>query len=398
VRPWYSFAFLIACAACATRPPSPFFGDEQYLRFGVDPRDEANTLIKLYAEQSERLALRIVGHDFTAISFMDRAGRPTRTRVVTARGIALALDPGQGFPLESSSRYALIAGPVPDTQDADHDGFEEVFVEERSRRETCLGVYRVRDVGFVDAVPVRFSVFGAERCPNAVMDIDHDGRAELLADVPLLDFELAAPPTLRVALWADRHRYVLRDESGRQAAYVAQQEAEHERALEQARASLDTQATLRLAVELAALAQLVDRPTADQLSRFDDALAGLRLAPRDKAQAAQARAQIAAAWTPSPDLVVEPDATAPLAQRDASWYTSPPHEQEGQERVEQRSNHLPQPKGRAELRRRGAPRSRARAHGVGSQKSARKTRGSGGRVRSPRKHGTVSVSDAHRPL
>jgi hypothetical protein len=391
--------FLITCAACATtRPASPFFGDEQYLRFGVDPRDEANTLVKSYAEKSERLALRIMGQHFTAISFIDRSGRATRTRVVTARGIALALDPGP-LPLEPTLRYALLGNPIPNTQDADGDGFEEVFVEQRSRRETCLAVYRVRDVGFVDPVPVNFSLFGAERCPNTVMDIDHDGRAELLADVPLLDFELAAPPMLRVALWANRHRYVLRDENGRQANYVAQQEAEHERALEEARAAHDTQASLRLAVELAALARLLDRPTADQLSRFDDALAGLGLAPRDKARAAQARAQIAADWAPSQDLVVAPpEAAAPLAQRDASWYTSPPHEQEGQERVERRADHLPQPKGRAELRRRGAPRSRDRTHRVRSQKSARKARGSGGRVRIPRKHGTVSISDAHRPL
>ncbi|MEY4581964.1 MAG: hypothetical protein RL701_6667, partial [Pseudomonadota bacterium] len=70
-RAWRSLVLCFSCAACATRPPTVFFGDEKYLRFGVDPRDEANALIRLYAEQGEPVALRLSGHDFTAVGFMD---------------------------------------------------------------------------------------------------------------------------------------------------------------------------------------------------------------------------------------------------------------------------------------------------------------------------------------
>lgn len=314
------------CLGCASQPRSPFFGDEKYLRFGVDPRSEADELIKAYAQQSEPVALRLVGQHFTALGFMERSGRATRVRVVTVRGIVLALDPQPETPLQAAVSYALLAPPLPDTYDADGDGFEEIFIEKRSRGSTCVLVYRARDVGFVDRVPTELRAFNRDYCVSAVDDLDHDGRVELSVKVELLDFELPYPPTIRLLLWPDQHRYVPGGVGDQLARYVAAQQAAREIELEQSRTSQDHATALRLAVELAALTQVLGLPTRDQLARFDDALREVPLTADEQAWTQAAREQIEQRWKELPALVVPDDSPAAparpdpsgLAERDAS--------------------------------------------------------------------------------
>jgi len=388
---------VVCCAlcACAKPPPSPFFGDEKYLRFGVDPRDEADAVIKLYAERSEPLALRIVGHDFTALGFMNRSGVASRVRVVTAVGIALALDPAPSTPLAPETHYALLAAPIPETQDADGDGFEEVFVEARTEQEMCLSVYRVRDVGHVDLVPTRVSLLGKERCPSAVADLDGDGHAELIADIQLVDFEADRPPSVRVALWAERHRFVPRDETGRATRFIEQELRDRRAELERARGAGNAQMSMRIAIELSALHHVLERPTSEQLADFDAALAGVALTPDVQAYAAAARDYIEQGWTGTPP---SPTTSPQLAESETSWYITPSHEQAGKKQVKQRSAHLSKSKGRAKFRRGGAHRSRPRAHGIRGQKSKSKARGYRRRVRGHRPHGAVPASHAHRSV
>jgi hypothetical protein len=278
--------------------------------------------------------------------------------------------------LNPSQRYALLANPIPETQDADNDGFEEVFVETRIDSDACVSVFRVRDVGAVDILPTRPALFGVERCPRAVADVDLDGRAELLVDVQLLEFQLESPPTVRIVLWADEHRYVLLDADDRAQRWFDGQVAQRELELEQARQDRSLQTTFRLAVELAVIARLQERPRADQLARFEQTVAGLRLSVAEQNWVAAARAEIAADWTPNPKLAAlpGPSATTELAERDASWYITPPHEQERQVRTQRRNAHLPKSKGGAKLRRGGTNRSGHHARWVRGQKPARKTR------------------------
>jgi hypothetical protein len=301
-RVWRLVVLLVAClsAGCASHPPRWYFEDEKYLRFGVDPRDEAGELARMYGERGERVALRIVGHDFTAIGFMDRSGRATRARIVTGRGIVIALDPEIGTPLTAATNYALVAAPLSGTHDADGDGFEEVFIEARKPEGTCLLVERVRDVGYVDPVPTQFALFGRQRCPNGVADIDQDGRVELFADIDLVDFELPTPPRLRVVLWAERHRYVLRDEQERFAGYLAREESDRTSELATVRGKQRVPISLRIAVELAALAKLRELPENEQLERFDTALKDLPLQRAHKAWVEAARTRIQHGWSPAP--------------------------------------------------------------------------------------------------
>lgn len=139
--------------ACASQPAGPFFGDERFLRFGVDPSAEADALTAQLERAGYTLARRVRGQYFTALGFVDTQGLPSVLRVVTARGIALALDARAGDVFVPSEQFQLLPAPFSDTHDADGDGFEEVFVWQAvSGQEPCVQPYRVRDSGFVDRV------------------------------------------------------------------------------------------------------------------------------------------------------------------------------------------------------------------------------------------------------
>jgi hypothetical protein len=322
---WRVLLTFALCSGCATTPTrTPFFNDAQYLRFGVDPRTEADTLVRNYADQAERLALRVIGRDFTALGFMDRSGRATRARIVTLRGIALALDPEPEIPLRAPSRYALLAPPLPDTQDPDRDGFEEVFIEQRSPARTCLLVFRVRDVGYVDRVETRLHAFNQDHCATGAADFDQDGRIELYVDVQLLDFELPHPPTLRLLLWADQHRFSPAGVGDQLARFVASQQAAREIDLDQARASKDSVNARRLAVELAALTQVLGLPEQDQLAQFDRALGHIPMNAAEKAWSQAARAHIAQTWKTQPALVAPEPAPTPKPDANPSGKRTPP--------------------------------------------------------------------------
>lgn len=152
----------VACAsagsACASRQPSPFFGDERYLVLGVDPDAEADRVTADLEKSGYRVTRKLRGQNFSALGADDDAG-PASVRVITLRGIALALDAVLGDALQPGVRYALLPPPSSETHDADGDGFEEVFVDVRAEKEpACIRVYRVRDSGFVDLVTSGFAL------------------------------------------------------------------------------------------------------------------------------------------------------------------------------------------------------------------------------------------------
>ena len=141
---------MLGCA-CAGQPRSPFFGDERFLVVGVDPDAEADALARALESSGFRVVQRLRGQHFRALGAVDASGAAVKVRVVTARGIALALDPTLARAGQPALRYALLPPPSRETHDADGDGFEEVFVHELAEGAApCILVYRVRDSGFVD--------------------------------------------------------------------------------------------------------------------------------------------------------------------------------------------------------------------------------------------------------
>ena len=153
----------VACGAapvlsgCGAPAHGPFFGDDRLIVLGVDPDAEADALSHQLAERGLSEARRIRGKTFTALGYAP-AAEPTLqrdVRVITGRGIALALEARANTALDPGVRYALLPAPYRDTLDADGDGFDELFVSRTPlpAGEPCTLLYRVRDSGFVDAVP-----------------------------------------------------------------------------------------------------------------------------------------------------------------------------------------------------------------------------------------------------
>lgn len=302
---------------CASTPAGPVFRDDKYLRFGVDPNAEADAVIENQKERNYRLAQRLDGRHFTALGFMDKGGRSRAVRILTVRGIGVALDSRPQSPIQPATNYALVAPPIKDTHDADRDGFEEVFVEEQTQGEACLRVFRVRDVGSVDPVVVDSQVLGQEICPSAAIDLDGDGVIELSTELELVEFPSAGGdvPRLLVPLWADQHRFVARPGSGPQRAWLAQERASREAALERARVRLDVASCYALGIELAALAYLERSDPATQLAAFERALRGMVLTPPQAAASLSARARIYTEWN-DPARVSAPRAIARLPAKE----------------------------------------------------------------------------------
>jgi hypothetical protein len=289
---------LVWAAGCVARPPSPFYADADYLKFGLDAQSEADALIHDYAQRDEAVAQRLDGRHFTALGFMTRAGRITRVRVLTLRGIQLALDPEPTNSLGMGADYAVLAAPIADTQDADGDGFEEVFVERRAPNGSCLLVYRVRDVGFVDPVTTSARLFGRDWCPNSAEDLDQDGRTELIIEARLPDFA-GEVPHVRVPLWAFAHRFEVQANPPALAQYVAAERAGRLRDLASAQRRCDVASSFRLAIELAALAHVLGDSPTEQVVAFDAALAGVVLQGAQQQLVNAARVRIYADWNES---------------------------------------------------------------------------------------------------
>jgi hypothetical protein len=305
VRAQSALVGLLMCA-CASTPAArgPFFDDEKYLRFGVEPSAEADALIKERERIGDGLSLRVRGQHFTALGFVDRQGQPSVVRVVTARGIALALDGARAAALNATESFELLAPPRSDTQDADGDGFEEVFLAHTRGALRCVRVYRVRDVGFVDLVPTDLTLFGQTSCASAMEDVDGDGHIELVVTVPLDGVAFPTQATVRVPLWARQHRFTHTAAPEALAAWNGAERSPRALELGEARRLLDIPWALQLAFELAALEVLDGKPAAAQLQTFDTALAGLVLTPDEQQAVRDARARIERAWNAPP---VSPD-------------------------------------------------------------------------------------------
>ena len=295
----------LCLCACASASHGPFFDDEKYLRFGLDPSAEARAIVQEREKLGDALAQQIMGEHFTALGFVDTHGTADAVRVVTARGIVLALDRTRESALTEAEIFELVPAPMPGTQDADGDGFEEVFIAARRGRSRCLLVYRVRDVGFADAVTVPTFFFGEQQCAGGVEDLNHDGRAELVVEATLSGFATREPPHVRLALWPREHRFALDADPDARQAYYAKERVPRELELVEARRVLDVNWALRLALELAALSYAEGAAATEQIRVFDAALAGLVLEASQAAALVLARARIHDVWNAkavSPEL------------------------------------------------------------------------------------------------
>lgn len=141
------WALLVLAAACAAQEPrGPYFGDERHLVLGVDPERETAAIVASMEQEGHALALRLRGIHFTALDFVDVEGKPVAVRIVTARGIALALDAQHGDALRPARAWRLLPVRLPRVLGVEAD--EQVFVEERiTGVAPCVRAYEVDAAG-----------------------------------------------------------------------------------------------------------------------------------------------------------------------------------------------------------------------------------------------------------
>ena len=252
--------------ACGGAEPS--VDESAYLRAGVDPGVEATRLERQY--RGFRREVRIDARTFTALSMVD--GSRSLVRVVTSRGVALAVDAPEEH---GRTRVGLLEGfPA----DLDGDGQEEVlvFADDPALDRRCIAIVRIED-GVAREVRLSLDELDGDACVEQLADVDDDGRAEALVVVRFTELALGTAPRIVVPFggtdWArlDRPELRERERAARSRAWETWEEA------------------YRAAVELAALAD------AEPVGAFDAALEAWAPTPAREAQCERAR-EVIAGW------------------------------------------------------------------------------------------------------
>jgi hypothetical protein len=259
--------------ACGPARASPTFDPEEFLRVGVDVRQECEALVRSLARAGLRLRRRVDGPRSCAFESVSDDGLRTAVRVVTARGGVLGRDGGgEGF--LRTPRVSLVVPPRAERA-------AEILVarEDEERGRQCLEIVVVDAGGLAREVPVVLDdAEGDAPCVEEVRAIagDPEGRVEAITVVSIDGLPVALRPAVRVPLAVD----------GRRLVYAPPNEASlraeiHARAaaLDAARVAHDTVRAFRLGVELALCALLSGEPLAAAQAHVDHALQGLDLTP-----------------------------------------------------------------------------------------------------------------------
>jgi len=235
---------LLCCAvlvACAKQDP-PIQDPLDYLRVGVDPRREADTIIEDLRRHGYQVGRRI--DEASYVAFDAASGGDSTVRVVTPRGVALSVEaPDVRWP----ERLWVELAPDP-RPDFDQDGQRDVVVLLRERDRICFGWAQVDRQGFASEVFRPRNDWGERPC---VLEIDPDR--------PRLVLEVAVPgmpeARVRVPVMANAETWVLDDSSSGRERWE-REVAAREKALEVREMQGDVPSAARLRAELEWLEQL----------------------------------------------------------------------------------------------------------------------------------------------
>ncbi len=232
----------VCLAACAQ--PEPVQDPLDYLRIGVDPRNEADAIIDDLRAHGFEIGLRIQERDFVAFDAV--RGPDSTVRVVTSRGPSFSLHvPDVRWPY----RLRVELGPAP-WPDFDRDGQHDVVIAIRERDRSCLAWAQVDVDGFVSEVFRSRSDWGESPC---VIEID-SAWPRLLLEVSVPDSP-APDARVRFPVKATARSWVLDDSPSAGARW--DREIEHRKqAIEEAEARDNLPTARRLQAELAWLEQL----------------------------------------------------------------------------------------------------------------------------------------------
>lgn len=230
---------MVGCAK-----PEPVQDPLDYLRIGVDPRQEADAIIEDLRRHGFTVGRRIDEQGYVAFDAM--RGPDSTVRVVTSRGPSLSIQvPDVRWP----ERLWVELGPEP-RPDFDRDGQHDVVVAIRERSRTCLGWAQVDSDGFVSEVFRSRPDWGHSPC---VIEIDPSW-PRLLLEVSIPDSPVV-DARVRVPVRATARRWVLDDSPSAVVHWERQIEA-RKQALQAAEARGDVPKADQLEAELDWLEQL----------------------------------------------------------------------------------------------------------------------------------------------
>lgn len=237
---------LIGCVVllgCA-REESPVQDPLDYLRIGVDPRQEANAIIDDLRRHGFRIGRRIDEAGYVA--FDAARGGEAHVRVVSSRGVVLSVQaPDVRWP--ERLWVELAPGPRPDF---DGDGQRDVVVSIRERDRTCLAWAQVDREGFAAEVFRPRIEWGASPC---IIEID-PGWPRVLLEVSVPD-AVVSQARVRLPVEERGGSWVLDDSDAAKSRWD-REIAERRSALQAARERDDDEAIARLRAELEWLEQL----------------------------------------------------------------------------------------------------------------------------------------------
>jgi hypothetical protein len=230
---------MVACAK-----PEPVQDPLDYLRIGVDPREEAEAIVEDLRVHGFTIGHRINEREYVAFDAV--RGPDSTVRVVTSRGPTLSMQvPDVRWP----GRLWVELGPDP-RPDFDRDGQGDIVVAIRERERTCLAWAQVDPNGFVSEVFRPSSDWGDSPC---VLEIDANWPRILLEvsvpDSPVPDARVRFPVKATARTW-------VLDDSPSASAHWDREIEHRQQALEEADARGDLPTAERLRVELAWLEQL----------------------------------------------------------------------------------------------------------------------------------------------
>jgi len=224
---------MIGCAK-----PEPVQDPLDYLRIGVDPREEAIAIIEDLRRHGYTIGGQIEEPGYVAFDAVN--GLESTVRVVTTRGPSLSLQvPDVRWP----ERRWLKLAPDP-RPDFDRDGRHDVVVAIREQGRTCLAWVQVNLDGFVAEVFRSNREWGDSPC---VIEVDPNW-PRLLLEVSVPD-ATSADARVRVPVRAIARGWAL-DDSPSAIVHWDRQIEGRKQALEEAKKRGDARSSDRLKSEL----------------------------------------------------------------------------------------------------------------------------------------------------
>lgn len=185
---------IVSALGCATPTPAEYLATEAaFFRMGVDRKAEEREVRRVFAQRKLDVISEVRAHDFLALGAESHDGKVTAVRVITGRGVVLAVDAAFDD-LFVPSRVTLIEDFAPALGDVSLVGFTRTAAYADVG---CVGLRRILPDGSVREVVLDVSGVGSRACVSSVA---HAARGRIAAEVGFPTWSAGQTPLLRMEL------------------------------------------------------------------------------------------------------------------------------------------------------------------------------------------------------